>query len=88
MKCQHNLVFMFRKRVEEAISALIGRLRSISIAGASAEFDSAYEENISRPDEIEDAEDLEPSPDVDASDYPTDEEELREFGQRIENLRK
>ena len=82
------LVFMFRKRVEEAIGALTARLRSISVAGATAEFDSALELINSRSDVVEDAEDIESSQEVDPPDDPTDEAEIREFGQRIENLRK
>ncbi len=85
------LVFMFRKRIEEAIGALIGRLRSISIAGASAEFDSAFEEvnkGSNRTDELGDTEGPEALREVDALDSSVDEIEISELDQQIENLRK
>lgn len=96
------LVFMFRKRVEEAIGALIGRLRSVSIGGATAEFAVAVEEQLptpslrksarlsatsSRADRSEDMEYLQPSQEIEADDSSVEDMEISEFDQRIENLR-
>ena len=85
------LVFIFRKRVEEAIGALIGRLRSVSIAGASAEFESAFEginRGGRRTNELEDSEAPEALREVVAPDTSVDETEISELDKQMENLRK
>ena len=82
------LVFMFRGRVEEAIGVLTERLKSVSVGGATAEFDSVVKAMSGRPGGVEGAEDQEAPQEVDASDSPVDEAEISELDQRIENLRK
>ena len=82
------LVFMFRKRVEEAIGVLTERLRSVSVGGATAEFNSVVKAMSGRSAIIEGTEDQEVSQEVDASDSPVDETEINELNQRIEEIRK
>ena len=93
------LVFMFRKRVEEAIGVLTERLKSVSIGGASAQFNdmspslrgaatSQLKENRSRGDDSDEADSQDPLQEVSAPDPPVDDADISEFGQRIENLRK
>lgn len=82
------LVFMFRKRVEEAIGVLTERLRSVSVGGATAEFNSVVKAMSGRSDRVEGTEDQEVSQEVDASDSPVDETEISELDQRFEEIRK
>lgn len=95
------LVFMFRKRVEEAIGMLTERLRSISIGGASAKFNSAIEElppplqgsarlntTGGHADELTDRQDGEMLREVDAHDSSVDEAEMSDFDRQIEDLGK
>ena len=85
------LVFMFRKRAEEAIGVLTERLKSVSIGGAKAEFDSADAALIDRNSGSDESEYTE-SPDglrgVNDLDSSEDETEISELHQRIENLGK
>ena len=82
------LVFMFRKRVEEAIGVLTERLRRVSVGGATAEFNSVVKSMSGRADEAEGADDQEAPQEVEASGSPVDETEIRELNQRIEEIRK
>ena len=95
------LVFMFRKRVEEAIGVLTERLRSVSIGGASAKFNSAIEElppllqdsarlntTGDHADELSDMQDGDMLREVDARDSSVDEAEMSDFDRRIEDLGK
>ena len=82
------LVFMFRKRVEEAIGVLTERLRRVSVGGATAEFNSVVKSMSGRADEAEGVDDQEAPQEVEASGSPVDETEIRELNQRIEEIRK
>ena len=82
------LVFMFRKRAEEAIGVLTERLKSVSVGGATAEFSSVSKALSGRADETEGTEDQEAPQEVDASDSLVDDTEINELNQRIEALRK
>ncbi len=93
------LVFMFRERVEEAIGVLTERLKSVSIGGASAQFNdmsrslrdmanSQLREAGSRADTPEGPGGRDDLQQASVSDNPLDEAETSEFGHRIENLRK
>lgn len=82
------LVFMFRKRVEEAIGVLTERLKSVSVGGATAEFNSVVKAMSGRSDRVEGTEDQEAPQEVDASDSPVDETEISDLDQRIEEIRR
>ncbi len=82
------VVFMFRRRVEEAIGVLTERLKSVSVGGATAEFNSVVKAMSGRSDRVEGMEDQEAPQEVDASDSPVDETEISELDQRIEEIRK